>query len=295
MKHRFGLFTFAVVIIFGILLYLVWIYTLLGHNPYALSPTLQLLKSLHHKNISELQPVPQDLKLFSLSMSISEMNVLLTLLEVFIHTMDKYNLTYVMDGGSLLGTYRHHGLIPWDDDLDVMAEISQKVKIKNALESLSPHYVMIEYDNRLKLFSRDDSTQKFKYKSWRWPFLDIFWFNDTGTHIHVLFDGYMIKREDFYPLKKRPFGYLSVYAPCNVSAVLKGGKIDWNMCVTKAYNHKKEMWAAGGQISIPCKKLQQYYPFVRREFHKDKAVEYLEANNRTISVFEDHHSSVQQT
>lgn len=33
---------------------------------------------------------------------------------------DKYELTYMMSGGTCLGAVRHQGFIPWDDDLDVM-------------------------------------------------------------------------------------------------------------------------------------------------------------------------------
>lgn len=33
---------------------------------------------------------------------------------------DKYGLTYMMSGGTCLGTIRHKGFIPWDDDLDIM-------------------------------------------------------------------------------------------------------------------------------------------------------------------------------
>lgn len=33
---------------------------------------------------------------------------------------DKHGLVYMMGGGTCLGTIRHHGYIPWDDDLDLM-------------------------------------------------------------------------------------------------------------------------------------------------------------------------------
>ena len=41
------------------------------------------------------------------------------LLAVFTEVCRKENLRFWVDGGSLLGTIRHHGFIPWDDDVDV--------------------------------------------------------------------------------------------------------------------------------------------------------------------------------
>lgn len=45
--------------------------------------------------------------------------VLIGTLEAFIAICEKHGLNYFMDGGSLLGTVRHKGFIPWDDDIDV--------------------------------------------------------------------------------------------------------------------------------------------------------------------------------
>ena len=41
------------------------------------------------------------------------------LLAVFTEVCRMENLRFWVDGGSLLGTIRHHGFIPWDDDVDV--------------------------------------------------------------------------------------------------------------------------------------------------------------------------------
>ncbi len=43
----------------------------------------------------------------------------LDLLREFKRVCDKYGLTYYAYAGTLLGAVRHHGFIPWDDDLDV--------------------------------------------------------------------------------------------------------------------------------------------------------------------------------
>lgn len=44
----------------------------------------------------------------------------LMILKDFIKICEENNLTYYMYAGSLLGSVRHNGFIPWDDDLDVV-------------------------------------------------------------------------------------------------------------------------------------------------------------------------------
>ena len=46
--------------------------------------------------------------------------ILLSILKEFDAYCNRHGLTYYVSAGTLLGAVRHHGFIPWDDDVDVI-------------------------------------------------------------------------------------------------------------------------------------------------------------------------------
>lgn len=67
------------------------------------------------------------------------------ILKEFIKICEENDLTYYMYAGSLLGTIRHQGFIPWDDDLDV-------IMFRDDFERFKQIFTSTSHD-RIKLLS----------------------------------------------------------------------------------------------------------------------------------------------
>lgn len=70
----------------------------------------------------------------------------LDLLMQFDRVCKKHGLKYFLIGGSLLGAIRHHGIIPWDDDIDVgmMREDYDKL-LQLESEFINPYFLQTPY------------------------------------------------------------------------------------------------------------------------------------------------------
>ena len=55
--------------------------------------------------------------------------ILLGLFKEFKRVCEKYNLKYLANGGTLIGAARHHGFIPWDDDMDISMMYDDYVRL----------------------------------------------------------------------------------------------------------------------------------------------------------------------
>ena len=63
---------------------------------------------------------------------------------------DKHNLTWFIDGGSLLGTIRHGGYVPWDDDIDVMLPRKDYDILMGLSDEFEHPYFLQDFDTELK-------------------------------------------------------------------------------------------------------------------------------------------------
>ena len=87
--------------------------------------------------------------------TISEVHAdLLLILKEFDRICRKNDIKYTLDGGTLLGAFRHNGFIPWDDDADIaMLRKEYKKFLRCAKKELNHDAFVIEEIGNPKTYS----------------------------------------------------------------------------------------------------------------------------------------------
>ena len=66
------------------------------------------------------------------------------MLKTFVDICNKHSIKYFVQGGTLLGTVRHGGFIPWDDDVDVSLPRDEYERFLAVAEKELPEYYFLQ-------------------------------------------------------------------------------------------------------------------------------------------------------
>lgn len=193
----------------------------------------------------------------------NEKLICLYVFQTFIDMCRQNNITYFLYDGTLIGAYRHNRLIPWDDDIDVFVNASQRQQLIKAAaaESLHGFHLHVVKSFQWKFYHKTIS-KGYGNKQFRWPYIDIFfWIVENNK----LYDYTHDKNERQYdlklvfPLSNCLFEGLLLPCPANTNKFL-ASKYNIDTCMTNVYSHKHEIpmpW----KKSVPCKELKNILPF----------------------------------
>ncbi|XP_071104259.1 uncharacterized protein [Haliotis cracherodii] len=203
------------------------------------------------------------------------------LMKIFSEKVSK-NVTYFMYAGALLGSYSHHGLIPWDDDMDIIVSNNDRPALLKSLQSLPPEYEHYTGWNTTWKFYHKNSPKAAK-KPWNWPFVDIFFYVEYPTYIQDAREAKKkFNKSVVFPLTTRPFMGMMLPAPRKTRDFLKT-TYDIDMCVSNSYDHRMETDVPSYcRARVPCYLLQDRFPFVVRKNSENKSLETLEDRYHNI-------------
>ena len=205
---------------------------------------------------------------FRKTLSDTDAAILHHLLRRFTEVADKANVTYFMYWGTLIGSYRHHGRVPWDDEIDLAMPASQKQRVIEVFAPLLPTYVINRSANyRWKFHMANSTAIKRKGFNWKFPFLDLSFYRENQTTLWDEDPAFTSEntypKKVVFPLCRRPFSELMLPAPRDPSTIFKIMPKDIVQCASPRYNHSMEGFNKD-TLTIPCSKLYDYVPFVFR-------------------------------
>lgn len=190
--------------------------------------------------------------LFSRLLGETERHTILEIFNELLHTCTFNNITMFLYAGSMIGAYRHHGMIPWDHDIDVIINGSQKQLAWDAISNTGL-YLRNFSQTIWKLYKSTDQD---------FPFIDIYFFTENSTHIYdENFDtSFWHPKELVFPLQMRPFETEFAPVPCNVVEYIKRCYSDpIDQCIYQIISDEEME-----ERIAPCSTLYDRYDFVNR-------------------------------
>jgi len=191
-------------------------------------------------------------------------------LYIVIVFLEKHNIEYSAYGGTLLGSLRHDGFIPWDDDLDLVVFEKDEEKLINNLPELKKYgiyYKHWEYKDNSKFngwIIINIENNKINNISCQ---LDIFIYKEIKPYIYTYKASYYnnvcknryILYNEIYPYKKIKFGPLELSCINKPEGYLKRCPFGDYMNQIEIYNHNKILLEKVKEYPISLYNRDKYY------------------------------------
>jgi len=154
--------------------------------------------------------------------------------------LDENEIPHWVYFGTLLGTIRHGGFIPWDDDLDIKIYFKDMNRLKKVFKNSQKYKLKyLEGMCFVKVFPKNAIGMQA-------PFIDIFFDLEEGDkqgscefkNCLTLCDKINLNKTDVFPLQKMQFEDIWVYVPNNPDQLLtqKYGNY-WDIRVDESHEY----------------------------------------------------------
>ncbi|KAK3696393.1 hypothetical protein RRG08_062685 [Elysia crispata] len=189
---------------------------------------------------------------------------LLYTLDVLAEVFALAGLDYFLVDGTLLGVVRHHGIIPWDDDIDLAVNGSEWRDIRRALCCVEGFKLIPKKTMHWKFFSLEGSIIR-NSPMYRFPFIDLFFYMEDEEYMWALtsynLQNLLFQKRDVFPLSQAMLDGHLYRIPWSANQLVQRQFGDLDRCVSPSNMHKFDYAIHGeGKIQVSCAKLQHLYP-----------------------------------
>ena len=205
----------------------------------------------------------RDLRTFQPLLTPREKAHLLLVFRLFSAACRDSGLGFFLLGHSLLGSLRHHGVVPWSAvSVAVAMSAGDQPRVLRALDGREDLALMwpnpYSWSLRLRGFRPDPPDLL------RMTYVEIRFYRQNDTHLWGETWGgrrtFTAARERVFPLALRPFEGRLTPVPCDVTSVL--GPRDVQQCRAVLEDPEEMGFRDGG--AVPCEVLSRVFPFVGR-------------------------------